>query len=184
MITKPFLFAIASALMVATSVSPGAALSKEKKPKLVSYKKDSGIGLGAFGGKLLHSYGYKSKRLESGNWPITGAAKSKDPEHSQYIAIYRAAELASEREMPYIRIVSVNGKQLNAVFAGSTLSGETFGGGSISYGTRYVMEVEFSHEPDSEAHCADDVLRRECRSIAVEAATNEIRPLLKIKKKR
>jgi|JI81BgreenRNA_FD_contig_123_67306_length_1100_multi_5_in_1_out_0_2 hypothetical protein len=157
------------------------ALAKEKKPELVSYKKDSGVGMGAFGGKLLHSYGYKDKQLENGNWQVTGQAKSSNPQHSQFIAIYRAAELATGQNKPIIQVVSVNGKSLGAVVAGSLPSGATFSGGSVDYGTRYVMEVTFVDTPDSEFHCAANVLRAECKTIEVAGAMAEIRPNLKIK---
>lgn len=157
------------------------ALAKEKKPELVSYKKDSGVGMGAFGGKLLHSYGYKDKQLDNGNWQVTGQAKSSNPQHSQFIAIYRAAELATGQNKPIIQVVSVNGKSLGAVMAGTTADGGRFTGPAIDYGTRYVMEVTFVDAPDTEFHCAANVLRAECKTIEVAGAMAEIRPNLKIK---
>ena len=177
-----------SAFVIATLAVCGAsgwaltaASAKDKKPELVAYKKDSGIGMGAFGGKLLHSYGYKDKQLDNGNWEVTGQAKSPNARHSQFIAIYRAAELAQQQNKPFIRVVSVNGKGLGAVVAGSLPSGGTFSGGSVNYGTRYVMEVSFADAPDAEFNCTSDVVRAECRTIAVAGAMTEIRPNLKIK---
>jgi len=176
MLKQTSLFVIALAVLAA-----GSAVAKEKKPELVLYAKDSGVGLGMFGGKLLHSYGYKDKQLDNGTWEVTGQAKSANPRHSQMIAIYRAAELASTQKKPVIQVVAVNGKGLGAVFAGSTATGATFRGGSIDYGTRYVMEVNFIDTPDPEFHCVTDVVRPECRTIDAAGAMAEIRPGLKIK---
>lgn len=170
---------LAAALLAAGSAS-GVALAKEKKPELVSYQKDSGVGLGAWGGKLLHSYGYKDKQLDNGNWEVTGQAKSSNPAHSKLIALYRAAELAEATGKPTVRMVNVNGKQLGAIMAGATGS-TTFSGPPISYGTRYIAEVELVDTPDSEAHCVDDVLAESCLTFDVAAALTQIRPLLKIK---
>jgi hypothetical protein len=160
-----------------------AAEAKEKKPKLVSYKKDSGLGMGAFGGKLLHSYGYKDKKLENGNWETTGQARSSLPSDSQYIAIYRAAEIALAENKKYISVVSINGKSLNAVLAASTPAGGILSGGSISYGTRYVLEFQLSDVPDAVDNCVTDVLKDSCKTIEVAGAMQQIGPFLKIGKR-
>jgi hypothetical protein len=172
------LFALALA-----SGAGSVAFAEESEPRLVSYQKDSGIGLGAFGGKLLHSYGYKDKVLENGNWEVTGQARSNRPEDSRYIALYRAAEIAVAERKQFIRIVSVNGRNLSAVMAGATRD-TAFSGSGISYGTRHVMEFQLSDTPDSEENCNDDVLRPTCRTIETAAIIEEIRPHLRIRERR
>lgn len=182
MTTKPVFSALVAVFALA-GTHASVAVAKEKKPKLVSYKKDSGIGLGSLGGKLVHSYGYKDKTLANGNWQTTGQAKSKNAQDSQYIAIYRAAEIAGSAGKKYIRVVSVNGKNLSAVFAGSLPSGGTFSGPNISYGTRYVMEFTLSDEADSTDNCDTDVLKETCKTIDAASAIQAISPFLKIEKK-
>ena len=175
---KPSVIGMLGALAMAGSAIDCAS-AKNTKPVLINYQKDSGIGMGALGGKLLHSYGYKDKKLENGNWLITGQAKSNLIEDSQSIAIYRAAEIALSESKPYIKIVSVNGKNLAAAMGGATPSA-TYYGPQISYGTRYVIEVEFDDSPDSTANCATEVLEPSCKTIEVAGAMTQIRPHLNI----
>lgn len=159
-------------VLAAASWAPDGAFAKEPKPELVKYKKDSGVGLGAFGGKLVYSYGYKDRMLEDGNWEVTGQASSSNPQHSQYIAIYRATEIAAAEGKTYIEVVTVNGKGLRAYNAPPLPA-------TTSYGTRYVMEFRLSDTPDEANNCATDVLRPTCMTIEVAGAIHEIRPHLK-----
>jgi hypothetical protein len=148
------------------------AAAKDTKPVLVKYQQAKGGDLGAFGGQLLHSFGYKDKKLKNGHWQVVGKTKTKGPDDAKYIAIYRSAEIAISENRKYIKLLSANGKDLLAHSGWELIP-------AVEYGTKYTIEFESSDTADSANHCGADVLRPTCRTIDAATAMQEIRPHLK-----
>ena len=120
--------------------------------------------------------GYREKVLAPRSWRVTGKTGGEryNGPATQWIAVYRSAELVKSVGAKYYRITNWNGNGLQA-YAGA--------GMMLNIGNEFTMDVEATDTPDEAYHCADRVLRGECRTVDAEAAMQEIRPFLRFKSK-
>lgn len=156
---------------------PYAAMSKDAKPKLVTYQKDGNDGLGLFTGTATHAYGYRDKQLESGDWLVSGLTKEKANRNGKLLAVYRASEIAQDRGKKYVKVKSLVSDQiLRDLYIGHANVGK------IQFGSQYSIIVDFVDSPDVADNCVTDVLRETCKTIEASSAMQEIAQFLKFKK--